>query len=51
MKRIRGLSNDQYRERKEAISRTLRALYEGYAADPIPPDWLDRLDRAARHDA
>jgi hypothetical protein len=45
MTRIRGLSNDRYAERKEAISRTLKLLFEGYAADPYPPDWLDKLDR------
>jgi hypothetical protein len=45
MKRVKGLSNENYRERKEAISRILKAAYEGYAADPVPPEWLAALDR------
>lgn len=48
MARVRGLSNENYRERREAISQTLRKLYEGYAAEPIPPEWLDKIDRAGR---
>jgi hypothetical protein len=47
MKRVRGLSNADYRERKAAQDRTLAALFEGYAADPVPPEWIDRLDKAA----
>jgi hypothetical protein len=46
MKRIRGLSNDQYRERKEAISRALQAAYEGdLVFKPEDQELLDRLDR------
>lgn len=51
MKRIKGLSNDNYADRKAAITRTLQLMYEGYAADPIPPTWLDMLDKAARREA
>jgi hypothetical protein len=47
LSRVRGLPNEGYRERKAARARTLQALYDGYAAEPIPPEWLDRLDKAA----
>ena len=48
MKRIRGLSNERYQERKEAITRILQAMYDGYATDPCPPSWLDILDRPVK---
>ena len=51
MSRIRGLSNENYRERKAALDRILRDLFDGYAADPIPQHISDALYRAARHDA
>lgn len=47
MKRIRGLSNERYQERKEAITRILKLTYEGEAVDPLPPSWFDMLDRMA----
>jgi hypothetical protein len=47
LKRVRGLPNEGYRDRKAAMGRSLAALYDGYAAEPIPPEWLDRLDKAA----
>jgi hypothetical protein len=47
LKRVRGLPNEGYRERKAAMERTLAALYGGYAAGPIPPEGVDRLDKAA----
>jgi hypothetical protein len=45
MTRVKGLPNAHYRERKAALSRILKDLFDGYAADPIPPEWLDALDR------
>jgi hypothetical protein len=45
MSRVRGLSNERYAERKEAISETLRKVYEGDAAEPIPSDFVKLLDR------
>lgn len=36
---------DRRNERREAFSRIIKAVYDGYAADPIPPEWLDALDR------
>jgi hypothetical protein len=40
MSRVRGLV-----ERKEAISETLRKVYEGYAAEPIPSRFVELLDK------
>jgi hypothetical protein len=45
MTRVRGLPNQDYAERKEAFSRIIKAVYDGYATDPLPPEWLDALDR------
>ena len=32
-------------DRRRKYWRTLKDLYDGYAADPYPPEWLDNLDR------
>jgi hypothetical protein len=45
MKRIRGLSNENYRERKEAITRALREQFGDCLKEGVKPEEQRLLDR------
>lgn len=46
--RIKGLSNERYAERREAIDRALKKAYDGdLVFTPEDQAFVDKLDRAA----